>query len=391
MKNNDVVILAAKRSPFGKFGKALKDWSAPQIFSPLVKPMLKEAASVGIVPHVVVDRLIVGNVYSAGEGQHIVRQAARLADLSERCHTHRTERVCNASLQALWDAYLFAREYDELIIAGGMESMSRTPLLIRRDKSQEPVDSMLHDGLCDAYMNGNPHMGQIADEFARNNHIKREAQDEYAFQSYCRAYAAKKIGAARLGIMYGYPIAHDEGIREPNLETMRQLKPVFGETITAGNASQLSDGAAALLVTSYRRAKRIDCKSIARVVAFGDYAGENSLYLSAPIGAVEKVLAVAGLKGKDIDLVEYHEPFAVSPIHFINVHGSRFGGRDVLQKKMNVWGGSIALGHPLGATGGRLVVTLVHALKYYDKRYGLAVACNGGGEAVAVIIENLQR
>ncbi len=388
MKNNDVVILGAVRSPFGKFGGALKDLSSVELAVPLVRQL---SAIYGWSGYAKINRVILGNVYSSGAGQNLPRQIALRAGLPEYCEGLAVGRVCTSSLEALRSAYFFVREYDETIAVVGADSMSRTPLLVPRNGGQEPIDSMLRDGLCDGYLEGNPHMGKIADEFAKKNQIERRAQDEYAFESYLRAYKARELGATTGVFSQRYPISYDEGIREPNLEKMRQLAPVFGETITAANASQLSDGAAALLVTNYRTAKIFKRTTLARIIAFGSCALGNEQYLAAPVSATEKALRAARMHMSDIDLFEVHEPFAVGPLYFLKRCERRAGDIEAMMAKMNVWGGSIAIGHPLGATGARLVVTLVHALKYYQKRYGLAVACNGGGEAVAVIIENLQR
>lgn len=425
MKNSDVVILAAKRSPFGKLGSALKDWSTAQLAVPLVRELIH-----GRKPELI-ERLVLGNVYAAGEGQNIARQIIAGAGLSKHCGSRGVTRVCSSGLEALRDAYFFAKEYNELVIACGADSMSKAPYLYPRpaemhghidsrnsenvrkiltsqgSKRELPpvntftdlVDSMLHDGLCDASIEGNPHMGELADWFAKECSISRATQDEYAFESYRRAYIATKNNQIAQGLptqeAHVYPISYDEGIREPNLEKLRQLKPVFGEHITAGNASQLSDGAGALLVTTHKRAEKFSkfgWRELARIVAFGDYAGENHLYLSAPVDATCNVLATVGMLIDDVDLLEVHEPFAVGPVYFLDCFSKGFNlTRQMLWDRMNIWGGSIAVGHPLSATGIRLVENLVYGLMYTRGRYGLAVACNGGGEAVAVIIENLQR
>jgi len=260
------------------------------------------------------------------------------------------------------------------IVAAGMESMS-----------QAPYDHMIKDGLTDSCGEGNPHMGELADRLACDFplHLSRKLQDEYAFESHRRALESRKLGAEELGIAPGYPIEFDEGVRETSVEKLSGLEPKFGRMITAGNASQLSDGAAALVVSTHRRAKGLDVEPLARIVAFADFSHDPKFYTTAPVNAARNVLDKAEMTLEDIDLFEVNEAFAVVPMYFMNKLG-------ITHEKVNIWGGAIAFGHPIGASGARIVVTLLHALQHTGGRYGLAVVCHGGGGAVAVIIENLQ-
>lgn len=373
LKNSDVVILAARRSPIGRMGKTLKDWTAPELAGPVIKQVIEGA---GVGPQQV-DRVIMGHVLSHGGRQHPAKQAAVAGGLSHSVPAHSVNKVCASSLQALWDASHFAQLENELVVAGGMESMSNAT-----------EDHLLREGLTDAYGEGRCHMGDYADRLALRHpdFLSREAQDEYAVESHRRAREAESsIPEDRLGIASGYPISFDEGIRDTDMEKLSRLNPVFGETITVGNASQRSDGAAAMLVSTNKRAKELNIEPMARIVAFADCSQEPEMYTTAPVSATNFVLRKAGLVPANIDLLEVNEAFAVVPLYYMEYFSVWLHGR------LNIWGGAIALGHPIGASGARIVVTLIHVLRYTGGRYGMAVACHGGGGAVAVIIENLQR
>jgi len=289
--------------------------------------------------------------------------------------------VCASSLQALWDASHFALLENELVVAGGMESMSNAT-----------EDHLLQEGLTDVYGEGRCHMGDYADKLALRHpgFLSREAQDKYAFESHRRAREAESsIPEDKMGIASGYPISFDEGIRDTDMEKLSRLNSVFGETITVGNASQRSDGAAAMLVSTNKMAKELNIEPMARIVAFADYSQEPEMYTTAPVSATNRVLIKAGLVPSKIDLLEVSEAFAVVPLYYMEDYRHWF--KNALHVRLNIWGGAIALGHPIGDSGARIVVTLIHALRYTGGRYGLAVVCHGGGGAVAVIIENLQR
>ena len=377
MKNNDVVILAAKRSPIGRMGKTLKDWTAPELAGPVIKQVIEGA---GVGPQQV-DRVIMGHVLSHGGRQHPAKQAAVAGGLSHSVPAHSVNKVCASSLQALWDASHFAQLENELVVAGGMESMSNAT-----------EDHLLREGLTDAYGEGGCHMGDYADQLALRHpyFLSREAQDEYAVESHRRAREAESsIPEDRLGIASGYPISFDEGIRDTSMDKLARINPIFGKTITAGNASQRSDGAAAVLVSTYKRAKELNIEPMARIVDFADYSHEPEMYTTAPVSATNRVLTKAGLLPPEIDLLEVNEAFAVVPLYYMEDYRHWF--KNALHGRLNIWGGAIALGHPIGASGARIVVTLIHVLRYTGGRYGMAVACHGGGGAVAVIIENLQR
>lgn len=416
LKNDDVVIVSAARSPVGKFMGALKDWSATDLAGPVIRQLVKDFGfSVSEIR-----RLIVGNVYSAGLGQNPAKQAALQGGLTREVMAHGASRVCASSLQALWDAYHYVKCENELVIAAGMESMSQAPYLLARQEGLKPgtvsfnnmrrflsqtsaapnlldwappsdlnfLDSMIYDGLEDAY--SHKHMGEIASMLADEypEILSREKQDLFAFRSHESARLAMTLMERHqnvLGIASGYPIKYDEGVREPDMEKLANLKPIFGNTITPGNASQLSDGAAALMVSSYREANKVlGLKPLARILAFGDSSGDPDYYTTAPVSASLHALWKAGIGIEEVDLIEINEAFAVVPLYFMHELG-------INPEKINVWGGAIAKGHPLGASGARIVTELAYALKFTKKRYGLAVACHGGGGAVAVIIENLQR
>lgn len=396
-KRDDVVILSVARSPVGKFMGALKDWSAPELAAPVIGQVIKSCS----LNPAEINRIIIGNVLSAGLGQNAAKQAVLKSGLEAWVMTHSVNRLCASSLHALKEAFYYAKCENEMVIAMGMESMSQSPYIARRDSVTTQkmghtnltgglflTDSMLYDGLEDAY--SQKHMGELAAMLADEhpNDLSRPKQDLFALNSHRKAIAAKKIakkyGLHALGIAEGYPIEFDEGVRDTSMDKLSGLKPIFGNTVTAGNASQLSDGAAAVLVSNHGMSKLLGLNPVARIAAFGESSNHPNYYTTAPVFAVQRALAKAELEISDIDLIEINEAFAVVPLYFAMAF-------KIDLRKINVWGGAIALGHPIGASGARIVVNLVKALQFKNKHYGLAVACHGGGGAVAVIIENLQR
>lgn len=407
-KKGAVYILAARRTPFGKFWGALKDISAPKLGSEVIRKILEET---GVDPNLI-DGVFMGEVLTAGVGQNPARQAALYAGLPNTCDARIFNKVCSSSLVAMEHAVeRIQLGKARLMIAGGMENMSRAPYLLRRwaknlgdrklidflsecEVSQDAtlIDSMIFDGLCDIYDADLSHMGKLADMCARVHGISREEQMEYAFASFTRALEAQRAGlldsqlvtvTAKDGAML---LAKDEGVYAPDLERWKKSKPAFSEdgTVIAGTSSQVSDGAAALLLASAKVTKKLGIRPLACVVAFAVHSQEPEWYTTAPVGAIRKVLEKARLFLGDIDLIEINEAFAVVPKYAIDELG-------IDEDKVNICGGAIAMGHPIGASGARITGNLVHQLIHTNGRYGIAVACNGGGEAVAVLIENMHR
>ena len=401
----DVFIVGAKRTPFGKFWGALKGIPAPFLLAPVIRVLVDEA---GISPSAI-DEVVVGHVLQAGTGQNPARQAGIYAGLPKSTPAVTVNKVCSSSLYALTDAAAHIKAGDSsVVLVGGMENMSRAPYLMERPgklvgsrtlHQMEPggagagffsdrfmIDSMVFDGLTDTYEHPSAHMGKLAEACASTYGFSRKGQDDFAFESHVRALAARGTLSFQGHMVPMGELTFDEGVRVPDPQKMAELSPVFKEngTITAGNASQLSDGAAALLVASGSAVKRNGFNPLARIIAYATYSGEPYWYTTAPTDAIEKVLAAARLKVDMIDLFEINEAFAPVPLLAMRTLA-------IPHEKVNVWGGAIAVGHPIGASGAKIVGTLVHALSHRKGRYGLAVACNGGGEAVAVVIENLQR
>lgn len=393
----EIFIIAAKRTATGKFRGMHKNTPAPHLCGPVIAKLVEET---NILPSAV-DEVILGNVLSAGIGQAPARQAALHAGLPENCPAATVDKVCSSSLYALTLATSRIKARDaELVIAGGMENMSQAPYLIARTDKRlghrfldhsslgtTATDSMLHDGLIDIYDPALPHMGKLADRCALEQGISRDEQDYFALESHARALAARDIPLFQEQIVPVNGLKFDEGVRKTDAQKMTRLKPFFASdgTVTAANASQISDGAAALMLASSNAAKRIrSIQPLARVVAYAMHSQNPSWYTMAPAGAIELVLGKSGLAVDDIDLFEINEAFAVVPIYTMRE-------LKIPHDKVNIWGGAIAVGHPLGASGARIVVTLLHALRHTGGRYGLAVTCNGGGEAVAMVVENLIR
>lgn len=339
-----------------------------------------------------------GCVLSAGLGQAPARQAAIGAGIDPHTPANTISKVCGSGLKAVMLADLSIRAgHIQSAIAGGMESMSQSPYLLPKLReglrmgNGELIDSMIKDGLWDVY--NNFHMGNAAEICVREYKISREAQDEYAIRSYERAISAqnKKLFDAEI-IPVDVPIKKDivsvsldEGPSRYKPEKASQLKPVFENdgTVTAFNASSINDGAASMILCSEEFAKRENLKPIASIVSQGQAAQAPEWFTTAPTPAIQQALKRAGLKIQDIDLWEINEAFAA--VALIN--------QQLLEldpNKVNVRGGAIALGHPIGASGARILVTLAHALAQEGKRYGCASLCIGGGEAVALVIENLQ-
>lgn len=385
-------ILAARRTPIGKMLGALSTVPAPQLAATAVQAALADSR----LSAKAVEQVILGNVLPAGIGQAPARQAALAAGLPPSVGALTINKVCGSGLMAVMLADQAIRAGDaQVIVAGGMENMSLAPHLLMGVRSgwkfgQQPaLDSMLHDGLWCARENQG--MGSLADYTAATCNVNRADQDAFSVQSHQRAVAAAeggkfvaeiapvKVKAGKSDVL----VDRDEGPRAGcTLADLAKLRPAFAAdgTATAGNASQISDGAAALVVASESVAQPLKSTFRARIVATAVHAGEPKDLFTAPIGAIKKVLARSEMRVADIDLFELNEAFAAQTLACIRPLG-------IDPAKLNVHGGAIALGHPIGASGARVLVTLLHALADRQQRYGLAALCLGGGEAVAMIVE----
>lgn len=397
MKAGEVYILDGKRTPFGRFYGALRDISAPQLARYALRVLVQKYKGYPIT------QVILGSAVQAGLGQNPARQAALFAGLPEDTSAMTVSKVCSSGLLSVKlavQAILLGEA--NFIIAGGMESMSRAPYLLNRPNKKVfndmsfsdfldssaaddicSVRDALNDGLHDAY--GYGMMGSIGEHCAQKFRISREAQDAYASESYLRAFHAKDDIAFRVQILgSGMPITFDEEIKEPDFKKMSLLPTAFKEngTITAANSSKLSDGAAALLLVSQTFANRRGLEPLARICAFAEYSGDPNYFPTAPAEVIQKLLQKEDLSVDDIDLFEINEAFALVPIYTMRE-------LCIPHEKVNIWGGAIALGHPLGASGTRILLNLALALRAKGKKRGIAALCNGGGEAIAVLIEHV--
>ncbi len=389
----DAVILSAVRTPVGRFLGTLKNIPATELGAMVVREA-KARAGVGTEE---VDEVIMGNVLASGLGQNPARQAALGAGISPRVAALTVNMVCGSGLKAVMLAVQGVLAGDHrIIVAGGMESMSRAPFLILgareglRMGHGKVVDSMIHDGLWDAFKDY--HMGCTGEVVARKFSLTRQAQDEYALESHRKAIAAIEAGHFREEILpievprrKKEPIqfANDEGPRkDTSLEALSRLRPAFDKdgTVTAGNAPGVNDGAAAVLVTNAEVAGELGRAPLAKIVGYSTSGIEPELVMMAPVEAVEKLLKKIGWKRDQVDLIELNEAFSVQALGVIQELG-------LDPKKVNVNGGAVALGHPIGASGARILVTLLHAMKQRDGRRGIAALCLGGGNAVAMAVE----
>src|ERR1700723_3355713 len=389
------VILSAVRTPIGKFMGGLSPLSAPELGAKVVAESVRRA---GIEPGQV-DEVIMGNVVQAGLGQNPARQAALKGGLDPRVAAMTINKVCGSGLKAVGlAAQAVMLGESEIVVAGGMESMSNAPYLVKgartglRLGNSELLDSMIVDGLWDAYEDF--HMGQTAELVAEKYGISRQEQDQFALESHQKAvratkscYVSEQIVPIELPQRKGAPviIRTDESPREDtSLEALARLKPAFkkeGGTVTAGNAPGTNDGAAAVVVTSDKNAARLGKAPMARIVGQAVSGVEPKWVMMAPVDAVEKLLAKIGWdRDKDVDLYELNEAFAVAAIAVTRVLKLDPG-------KVNVNGGAVALGHPIGASGARVLVTLLYELQRRNLKRGIAALCLGGGNAVALAVE----
>ncbi len=386
-----VVIASACRTPIGSFMGALSPLTAPQLGSVVIREALRRAGLKGED----VSEVLMGEVLTAGVGQAPARQAALGAGIPDAVPCTTINKVCGSGLKAVMLAAQAIRTGDaDVVVAGGMESMSNAPYLLDRARSGYRLghgaltDSLVKDGLWDVY--NDFHMGDAAERCARERRISREAQDAFAVQSYRKAQAAQEKGHFRdeiapvtvEGRKGPEMVSEDEEPRRADFDKIPRLKPAFQKdgTVTAANASSLADGAAACVVMSGARAKSLGVEPLARVVAQASAAREPEWFTLAPAKVIPRVLERASLSLSDIDLFEINEAFAV-----VNLAVGQALGLDM--DRLNVHGGAVALGHPIGASGARILVTLLYALRRYDRRRGLAALCIGGGEASALVVE----
>jgi acetyl-CoA C-acetyltransferase len=391
----EVVIAGAARTPIGKFMGGLAGLRAPDLGAHAIRAALERAR----VPPEAVQEVIMGCVLQAGLGQNPARQAAIKAGVPTSVGSFTVNKVCGSGLKAVMLAAQAIRAGDaDLIVAGGMESMSQAPHLLPKSREgfrlghAQLLDSMVHDGLWDIY--NDFHMGATAELVAEKHKVSREDQDRFALASQEKAVRAQKAGKFKAEIApvelaqrKGPPIvvSEDEGPRaDTTLEGLAKLKPAFQKengTVTAGNASTINDGAAALVVASAERARALGLEPLARITGYATGGRDPEWVMMAPVEAVRALLEKTGRRAvDDYDLVELNEAFAAAAVAL---------GREleIRPAKLNVNGGAIALGHPIGASGARILVTLLHAMRDRGARTGLAALCLGGGNAVAVSVE----
>lgn len=389
----EIFVIDAQRTPFGSFGGVLSEIEAPALGSTVIQALLERS---GLDP-AEVDEVIAGQVLSGGCGQAPARQAMRAAGIPDSAHAMTINKVCGSGLKSIMlGAGSIMLEDAEIVIAGGMESMSLAPFVLKKARSGyrmghgQLLDLMIYDGLQDPY--SGRHMGAIAEEAVRRHGLTREAQDEFALRSYRLAQEAVTGGIFRgeitsvvkKGRTGEEVVSEDEEPFKVDFDKLTRLKPVFSKdgTITAANASTISDGAAFTLLASGDAVKRRTLIPKARIVAYSTFSMHPDEYTDAPVGAIKAVCARAGLKVGEMDLFEINEAFAAVTLIAMRE-------LDLDPGKVNVNGGACAIGHPIGASGGRLAATLVRELHRRNARYGLATLCIGGGEAVAAIFERV--
>jgi acetyl-CoA C-acetyltransferase len=389
----EAVILAAVRLPTGRFLGALKDFSAPELGALVIREAVRRAG----IDAALVEQCYMGNVVSAGLGQAPARQAALRGGLSDDVSAVTVNQVCGSGLRAVMLAAQAIRAGDAgMAVAGGMESMSRAPYLLLRAREGlrmghgEAIDSMINDGLWCSFEQW--HMGRAGEVVAAEYHVTREAQDRYALASHQKAAAAareRRFAAEILSVTVPRKgqapliVDADESVRpETSLEALAGLRPAFQDdgTVTAGNAPPVNDGAAALVLASAQRAAELGVPVRARIVAQAASGLAPKYVLMTPVEAVRRVLAKAGWQSGDVDLFEINEAFAAQLVAVIAQLG-------LDATRVNVNGGAVALGHPIGASGARILTTLLHALEARGLRRGVAALCMGGGNGLALAIE----
>ncbi|MBD2704347.1 acetyl-CoA C-acyltransferase [Spirosoma sp. BT702] len=390
---NEVVIISAVRTPIGSFGGALASLSAIELGAVAIRGALSRA---NVAPELV-QEVYMGNVVSANLGQAPAKQAALKAGLPPNIPCTTINKVCASGTKSIMlAAQAIELGQADVVVAGGMESMSNAPYYVPKARfgykygNAELVDGLARDGLVDAY--DQCAMGVFADQTAQKYAISREEQDDYTVQSYRRAEASTQSGRfgaeiipvevpGRKGAII---VNEDEEYKNVIYDKIPSLRAAFTTdgTVTAASSSPISDGASALVIMSQKKADELGLKPIARILAYADAEQEPEWFTTAPTKAVPLALERAGLKARDIDFFEVNEAFAVVPLAFSKV-------LDIAQEKMNVFGGAVSIGHPLGASGARIVTTLTNVLQQTGGRYGAVGICNGGGGASAIVIEKL--
>lgn len=388
-----IVIVNSKRTSVGSFQGSLSSVPAPKLGAQVIKNLLETTN----IKKEEVDEVIMGEVLTAGVGQAPARQAAIYAGLTPATVCMTINKVCGSGLKAVMLAADSIRlGHSTIAIAGGQESMSLAPHLLENSRSgfrmgpASMTDSMIKDGLWDPY--GNVHMGNLGDLCATEFHFTREMQDQFTVESYKNAQAAVEKGvfkneivAVAIETKKGTTLVEkDDEPFNTQFEKIPTLKPVFNKdgSITAANASKINDGAAAHVLMSESTAKQKGIKPLARIVAQATFAQDPKYFTTAPVGAIKKALNQANLKVSDINLWEINEAFSVVTL-------AAMKQLEIPRDRVNVHGGAVSIGHPIGASGARILTTLVHGLHTHNQRYGLATLCIGGGEAVAVIIERV--
>ncbi len=387
-----VYIVSATRTPIGAFQGTLASLTAPQLGAQAIKSALER----GKVAPDQVGEVFMGNVLSAGIGQAPARQAMIFAGLPDTVPATTVSKVCGSGLQAVvLGMKTIALGDADVVVAGGMESMSNVPYYLPQARTgyrmghAKVVDGMIHDGLWDPY--GDFHMGTAGDKCAKEYAFTREQQDDFAKESFRRALSAQKEGLFKAEITgVSVPqkkgdallVTEDEGPPNGKPEKFASLRPAFSKdgTITAANASSINDGASALVLASEEAVKRLGLEPLARIVGYGGAAQAPEWFTTAPAKAIDATTKKLGMTTKDIDLFEINEAFAV-----VTMACNKLVGLD--PATVNVRGGAVALGHPIGASGARILTTLLYAMKDLGKKRGLATLCIGGGEAVAVVVE----
>ncbi len=390
----EAVIVSGARTAVGAFNGSLSGFSAPQLGAIAIKEAVKRA---GVKPEEI-DEVLMGNVLQGGLGQAPARQAAIGAGIPDTVSATTVNKVCGSGLKSVMFGHQAIKAGDaDIIVAGGMESMTNAPYILKKARNGyrmgngEIFDLMIHDGLWDPY--GNKHMGMLGEQCAAEHKVTRQMQDEFAKGSYEKALDAIKNGYFKDAIV---PVEMkdrkgnvtlfdtDEDPGKVNFEKAFSLKPVFTKegTITAFNASNINDGAGAVVLMSAEKAASQGVKPMVKILAQATHSHAPEWFTTAPGYVIDKVCKKAGLTKNDIDLFEINEAFAV-----VSCAVNQIAGID--PEKVNVTGGAIAIGHPIGASGSRLLITLMYNLHRLNKRYGLVTLCNGGGEATAIIIEKI--
>lgn len=390
----DVVIVEAKRTPIGAFGGSLASFTAPELGSTAILELLKSSG----ISADQVQEVVMGNVLTAGVGQAPARQAALKAGLSQKTPSTTVNKVCASGMKAIMIAADQIRLGDaDIVVAGGMESMTNVPYYLPKHRygskygHVKTEDGILKDGLWDVY--NDFAMGNAAEICANECEISREEQDEFAIESYKRAQEAQNKGyfdneliKVKVTDRKGNVtiVDKDEEVARVNFDKIPNLRPVFDKegTVTAANASSINDGAAAVLVMSAEKAKELGLKPIAKILSHGSAAKAPEWFTTAPSDAIPIALKKANLSIEKIDLFEINEAFSV-----VSIANNKI--LDLDPKKVNIHGGAVSIGHPIGCSGARIVVTLLHALKRTGGKYGCAGICNGGGGASALVVEML--